>query len=303
MECGNCGHTNKSSARICARCGATLALTDYFHPAGFVEKRPLRELMSAKPEKKEPVPDREKKRSAPPSPASPRPRREGKTKEAPKQPPKPRAEKKSPAPEKKTPAQQPEKKAAKVVEGKPSKPAAYNKITAKLTMAEKVVKKKTEKKHRAIWLVPLFLLLLILAVGMFIGKVMFYQGPERYTELAERFVQAVATGDTDSISDCVHSKMYGTLRARQYPNVSSCTAKAESYTELDYGETAAQLQQRYEIEEPVIGLYRVHVSYTVFTDSRSYPCSMDVLVANIGGEVYAINTENINDSAFDEPQT
>ncbi len=39
MKCGNCGRGNEYDAKICAYCNATLALTEYYRPQGFVEEK------------------------------------------------------------------------------------------------------------------------------------------------------------------------------------------------------------------------------------------------------------------------
>lgn len=39
MKCGNCGQGNEYGAEICAHCGSTLALTEYYRRKGFVVKK------------------------------------------------------------------------------------------------------------------------------------------------------------------------------------------------------------------------------------------------------------------------
>lgn len=173
----------------------------------------------------------------------------------------------------------------------------YNHTTKVLSLAEKVVKKKTEKKQRK-WFLPVAVILVLLAIGggIFIGKMFFATDEERFTLVAEQFAQAVIMNDEKAAGDCVHPKMYGTLRSLGYENVERCDTKTVEYTRLEVGETAQQLKARYGITDPVTALYQVHVGCTVYGQD-TYACALDVVVGEIGGKIYAIKTENIDDSA------
>ena len=173
-------------------------------------------------------------------------------------------------------------------------PQAYNRTATNLSLAEKEVRKKTTAPNRK-WIFPVVLIMLLIAIGIFVGQVQFLRNDERYTQVAEQFVQAVATNDDASASQCVHSKMHGSLRSLGYENVTRCVTRTTDYEELAVGRTSYELKDRYGIEENVTRLFRVHVEYTVYAE-ESHDCSMDVYVANIGGKICAIKTENIQET-------
>ena len=66
MNCGNCGQANDYDATVCSRCGSTLALTEYFRPSGFVEKKNTPPEPKKEPWDQEILTDGYKKKPRPP---------------------------------------------------------------------------------------------------------------------------------------------------------------------------------------------------------------------------------------------
>ena len=303
MNCGNCGKGNPYKATICAHCGSTLALTEYFRPSGFVEKPPAPKEppQQAQPQKKVPLPQasptqgkssQSTKKTAPAKQsgrASEPPKKSAPAKSSPKT-----TQTSKPSPKTASKQSQSKTKAPSGKQNTSKAPQVYNRTTNKLSIAEMEVQKKGQKPRR-LWLFPLILIMILCAIAIFVGRVQFYTDDERYTQIAEQFVEAVATNDEASVSQCVHSKMHGSLRTLGYENVTSCVAKAEGYEELAVGNTGEELNARFGIEDNLTRLFRVHVKYTVYAE-ETYNCSMDVLIANLGGKICAIKTENIQEA-------
>ena len=150
---------------------------------------------------------------------------------------------------------------------------------------------KPKKKRRSLWVLLGLFLLLLGAVGIFAGRMLYYTGEQRYAQTAQTFVRALVMNDEDALAGCVHSDMHGKLRALRYGEVERCETEATSCEALAPDAIALP------IEEPMTQLYRVNVSYRVYLGGESYACSMTVYVANIGGKTYAVKTEAIEDSA------
>lgn len=292
MNCGNCGKANAYRAKVCAHCGSNLSMTEYFKRTGFKDEPSMVEKISREVEQQKKVP-------MPPKPAQ---QKQGKAKQGNKQvnrsnsqggkaerreaPAKPQ----TPGKSKKVQPQGSKKGSAK----KASAPKAYNRTTSHLSIAEKEVKKKIKGPNRK-WIYLAILILCIIAIAVFIGRVQFYRDDSRYTEVAEQFVEAVAMNDGQLAAQCVHPSMHGTLRSLGYENVDRCEAYAMEHEELELGQIDEELRQRFGIEDTITRVFRVSVKYTIYGE-KDYACTMDVLVANIGGTIYAIKTENIKDS-------
>lgn len=193
------------------------------------------------------------------------------------------------------------KKPTQVGKGNPKKipkSKVYNHTTKSLSLAERMVKKKTEKdgnKNRK-WILSLavVLVILIVAAGIFIGSMHFSSEEDRYTEGAEAFVRAMVMDDEETLGEHVHTKMYGSLHPLGYQNVDRCDTKIVEYQEVDPLQIEQELQSRYGITDSVRKLYRVHVGCTIYAE-ETYACAMDVFMAEIDGEIYAVKTENISD--------
>ena len=305
MNCGNCGKGNAYKAKICTYCGSTLALTEYFRPSGFVEKPPAPKEppQQAQPQKKVPMPkatpaqDRSSQSTKKTAPAKQSSKASEPVKKSAPAKNSGKTDTGSKATSKTASKQSQDKVKAPQQKQKTSKaPQAYNRTTNKLSIAEMEVRKKSQKPSR-IWIFPLILIMALCAIAIFVGRVQFYSDEERYTQVAEQFVQAVATNDEASASQCVHSKMHGSLRTLGYENVTSCLTKVESYEQLALGTTGDELKTRFGIEDNLTRLFRVHVKYTVYAE-ETYDCSMDVLIANLGGKICAIKTENIQEAVI-----
>lgn len=333
MNCGNCGKGNEYGAKVCVHCGSTLALTEYFRPTGFVEKKNT----PKKPEK-EPW-DQEiltagyqKKKKAIPSETKPKETEKPKTSQGKRSTPRPETPssgKKPPATTERKPrngAQEPKtggKGEKKSVTGrgqgkeeqKPrpasSKPTpkktkepkkeisnskVYNHTTKKLSIAEKMVKKKTERGGRK-WVLPVILVAAILIGAAVIFMVTINSGTrqDRFVRVAEDFVRAVVMNDENGAAECIHPKMYGTVRAMDYKNVTRCEAKAISVEKLEKDALGSELEESYGITDPLGELYRVEIGYTVYGE-QTYGATqtMNVLVAEIDGKVYAVKTDNLS---------
>lgn len=335
MNCGNCGKGNEYGAEICAHCGSTLALTEYFRRKGFVEKK------DPPPRTREEQWDREIlttgyrskhnrlredrltafEGGAPETPTRRR-RNAGKELSSGALPGKAALRQKEALKEKatsrgtKTASSQERKQGKKAVEStkqthadskkaptqgkeKPKKipkSKVYNHTTKTLSLAEKMVKKKTEKtkKKGRKWLLSLIiaLVLLIVAAGIFIGTMDFGNDEHRYTQGAEAFARAMVMDDKVTLTESVHPKMHGSLRPLGYENVNRCDTKVVAYEKTENKALEQELKEHYGITDTVETLYRVHVGCTVYAD-ETYACAMDVYMANIGGKIYAVKAENI----------
>lgn len=300
MNCGNCGKKNAYKAKVCAHCGSTLSLTEYFRPTGFVEKQKLYEEAPKESEqpKKAPVPasapvQKQQGKQGKKQPARSKQQTPPKEKHSPAPKPEPKKAPKAPAKQPKEDSRQP--KEQKSGKGKKAPiPKAYNHTADRFSMAEKAVHKKSQKPNRK-WIFPLVLIITLCVIAGFIGRVHFYRAEDRYTKVAEQFVQAVVMSDSQVAAQCVHPKMRGTLRPLGYENVDGCEVVTLEHEELKTEQIAAELLERFAIEDTVSRAFRVSVKYTVY-GAQDVACTMDVLVANIGGEIYAIKTENIDDS-------
>lgn len=296
MKCGNCGAGNAYNATVCIKCGSALSANDFLLPSGFGKKPPKQQEQASAAPKKAPIPTTPQgMKEVKEDPMKPQPQKQTQgsknTKSAPsKKPPQKASSQTSGS---KTGATTKQTSPAPVGSRKAS-PKAYNRTTSNLSLAEKVVKKANRKRGLGC-LFPLLLILALCAAAIFSGRIQFYRNDDRYTQIAEQFVQAVAMNDEASASQCVHSRMQNSLRSLGYRNAERCETKAERYEELPVGETKEELYNRYGIDDPISRLFRVHVKYTVYAE-QNYEGSMDVLVANIGGQIYAIKTENISDT-------
>ncbi len=319
MNCGNCGKSNDYDAKVCVQCGSTLALTEYFRPTGFVEKK-----NSPKKPKKEPW-DQEiltdgykKKKRTPPEGSKPRePRKlpvtsdDGNQGSATGQKSSEGAKNGVTAPKTDTRSQktgttskpsQPVRKEkgpksqADSSKGQTKAPNSrvYNHTTKKLSIAEKTVKK-TEKKKGRKWIFPiiLFAVILFAAAAIFVGTMNAGTREDRFTQVAEDFVTAVVMSDETKAADCVHPKMYGSVRPMDYDNAQRCEANAYTMEQLDPQTLEQELADAYGITDPITELYRIRVGYTVYGEQTyGATMTMDVLVAQIGSGIYAVKTEN-----------
>lgn len=180
------------------------------------------------------------------------------------------------------------------------KSKVYNHTTKSLSLAEKEVKKKTGKKERnpRKWILSLavVLVILIVAAGIFIGTMHFSSDEDHYTEAAEAFVRAMVMDDEETLAGYVHPKMHGTLTPLGYEGISRCDTKIVEYQEVEALEIEQELHSRYGITDPVRELYRVHVGCTIYGEG-SYAFAIDVFMAEIDGNIYAVKTENISKPA------
>lgn len=318
MNCGNCGKSNDYDAKVCIQCGSTLALTEYFRPTGFVEKKNAPKKAKKEPWDQEILTDGYKKRKqTPPEETAPKDNRKAQQTTAPGQKASSGAKKTtassqsgSRAPKTSTPAKpsRQEQKgkgsnsqstSKKVTKGKELKKTSdsrvYNHTTKKLSLAEKTVMK-TEKKKSRKWVFPVILIVVILfaAMAIFAGTMNAGTREDRFEQVAEDFVMAVVMNDETRAADCIHPKMYGSVRPMHYDNAQRCEATAYTMEQVESEAMEQELSETYGITDPITELYRIRVGYTVYGE-QTYgdTMSMDVLVAQIGGKVYAVKTENI----------
>jgi len=323
MNCGNCGKSNDYDAKVCIQCGSTLALTEYFRPTGFVEKKNTPKKAKKEPWDQEILTEGYKKRKQTP-PEEP----------APKDPRKPKGDRSAPAEQKisagvkksstssksglrpqkndaATKASQQEQK-GKVTKSKSSSQKTaqskalkkisgsrvYNHTTKKLSIAEKTVKK-TEKKKNRKWIFPVILIVLLFfaAAAIFVGTMNAGTSEDRFTQVAEDFVMAVVMNDETRAADCIHPKMYGSVRPMHYDDAQRCEATAYTMEQVEPEAMEQELSETYGITDPITELYRIRVGYTVYGEQTyGTTMTMDVFVAQIGGKVYAVKTENASEN-------
>ena len=360
MNCGNCGKGNEYGAEICAHCGSTLALTEYYRRKGFVVKKDPPKKSKDEPWDQEILTTgyhskhrKPKEEETPSQDTRPRGRNTsggkttGKTddrgqtvtgagtssrrkntatqtatatrttatsrKDTPNRTSTPSRKETATRADTSTRGTRPSggkatssdtKKSAQEGKSKPKKipkSKAYNHTTKTLSMAEKEVQKKTGKKssggsgHK--WLITLAIIVVIsiVAVGIFIGTMNFGGGEDRYTEGAQAFVKALVMDDEATLEKYVHPKMHGYLTPLGYKNVTRCDTKVVEFQEIDGEELRQDLGGRFELTEPITEVYRVHVGCTVYGEG-TYACAMDVIMAEISGNVYAVGAENIADA-------
>ncbi len=358
MNCGNCGWGNEYGAKICVHCKATLALTDYFRPQGFVEPETVKpkpredlweqDILTADYQRtkhrtvqeEQLTRGRERTRSSASQGRSAASNqrnsstgrsngasrggtssaagnrtangkrtsqgknsggkgektstarsRAGRTEATPStQKPRTKTQRTDATTAKKTPSQ---KQGKKIPRSK-----AYNHTTKSLSLAEKDLKKKKQKarKKKGKRILPwvIGLLLVVIAAGIFMGTMQSSTDEERFTHVAEEFVRAMIMDDEDALADYVHPKMYGTLYPLGYENVERCDTKIVEYEEPETDALAKELQEKHGITDPIAPLYRVRVGCTLYGEG-TFACTMDVVVGQIGGSIYALKTESISD--------
>ncbi len=301
MNCGNCGQSNDYDATVCCKCGSTLALTEYYRPTGFVEKKNAPKEPKKEPWDQDILTEGYKKK----------PR-------TPVEPPKPPAQPKTPAKRRGTPSSDrsstgkspsktagnkngtPKKGSTNKVRKEISNSRVYNRTTRKLSLAEKKVQKtekKAEKKKSRKWIFPIILgiFLLFAAAAIFVGSMNAGSHEDRFKQVAEDFAYAVVMNDETKAADCIHPKMYGTLRPMDYDNVLRCETNAYAVEQIEAEALSQELSRTYGIEEPIAELYRIRVGYTLYGEqSYGLTKTMDVFVAQIGDGIYAVKTENID---------
>lgn len=315
MNCGNCGKSNDYDAKVCVQCGSTLALTEYFRPTGFVEKKNTPKKAKKEPWDQEILTDGYKKREHTPvtktaeanrlatsskekpsarknAPDNTRPPKTGQASKASSA----KAGQGSQTGAKSSKAKTQPKKISENKKKGNTKGRAYNHTTKKLSIAEKAVNKTKAKNAKSRkWVFPVILasILLFVAAAIFVGTLNAGTREDPFARVAEDFVCAVVMNDEDQAGECIHPKMYGTVRPLDYDNVQRCEVKAYTVQQEEIGNLAEELRQTYGIEDPVTELYRIRVGYTVYGD-QTYGATetMDVLAARIGGKVYAVKTEN-----------
>ena len=323
MNCGNCGKSNDYDAKVCVQCGSTLALTEYFRPAGFVEKKNAPEEQKKEPWDQEILTAGYKKKKKNLTPEEdlilPELRKKGGSSAAGKNtsPEEKTAthsrttgsDTKNPQPEQKaqptkaksTPKPISEKKERKEI----SSSRIYNHTTKKLSIAEKTVNKsvkKTEKQsakeNRRKWIFPVIMIAFLLLAGaaIFVGTMNAGSREDRFKQVAEDFVYAVVMNDETKAANCIHPKMYGSVRAMHYENAQRCETSTVSMEQLDSASMELELAETYGITDPISELYRIRVGYTVYGElTYGSTETIDVLVAQIAGQAYAVKTENIPD--------
>ena len=258
MQCGNCGHELSLSGGECPHCGANTAQQEYFHA----------------PAKKNPPPAK----TPPPS----------KARESLNKPPKAPAKQKKP-PVQKKPSPPPTAKSLPV-----TKPPAPPKKTRKPASP---AKPKKEKRSRSKILFVVMLFWAILAVSVYSMYFSIYNDANRYLQAGEDFVQALVMRDDVTLSAFIHPKMHGSLYPLNYGTVESCQTQGNMKEEVNADVLSKELYDHYGIQETVVEAHWVAVEYIVERSGQSASCSIEVLIANIGGDLYVAKTRNILDHA------
>ncbi len=315
MNCGNCGTANDYDATVCSKCGSTLALTEYYRPTGFVEKKNTPKEPKKEPWDQDILTEGYKKKPRTPveAPKTSASRKTGTTSSGGKsssasgQKSSGRTPSKSAGGKKAVPSGQrattsktkaaPKKITDNKVRKEISNSRVYNHTTKKLSLAEKSVMKTGKKKKSRKWIFPLILVVLLLfaAAAIFVGTMNAGSREDRFKQVAEEFVCAVVTNDEARAADCIHPKMYESVRPMNYDNVQRCEANAYTTEQVEAETLSRELSENFGISDPITELYRIRVGYT-FYGEQSYGVTktMDVFVARIGDGIYAVKTENID---------
>ncbi len=156
---------------------------------------------------------------------------------------------------------------------------------------------KPKKRHRSKILIVLLLFWCIFAVGVFSAHLSFYSDDSRYLQTGEAFVQALVLQDDAALSDYIHKNMHGSLRPLNYSSVVACQVHGSVKEEADAAALNQELTERYGLKESVVTARWILVEYTIEQNGQVTSCSIEVLVANIGGDIYAVKTRNLIDSA------
>lgn len=156
---------------------------------------------------------------------------------------------------------------------------------------------KREKRHRSKILIVLMLFWCILAVGVFGTYLSEYSDDSRYLQTGEGFVQALILQDDTALSNYIHKNMRGSLRSFDYGSVDACRVHGTVKEEADAAALNQELSDRYGLKASVVAAQWILVEYTVEKNGQVTSCSIEVLVANIGGDVYVVKTRNMMDSS------
>lgn len=167
----------------------------------------------------------------------------------------------------------------------PQKPASTASKTAK--------PKQRRQRSKILFVVLLFWGLLALAV--FNTNFTVFSDDNRYLQTGEGFIRALIEQDETTLTGYVHSNMRGNLYPLHYQSVTSCTVQGTVSEEENAEALGQELREQYGIKDTVVAARWIIVEYTVEADGKTESCIIDVLVANINGDIYAVKTRNMTD--------
>jgi hypothetical protein len=165
-------------------------------------------------------------------------------------------------------------------------------------VARPVAKKRKKRKNRPPRSKILMILLVfwaILALGVFSIYLSFYSSADRYLESGEAFVRALILEEESTLSNYIHNTMRGSLRSLEHGTVEITHLQGRPMEDADAERLSQELQTRYGLQESVLAARWIFVEYSIEEGGQCVDYSIEVLLANIGGDLFAVETRNLTD--------
>ncbi len=158
-----------------------------------------------------------------------------------------------------------------------------------------VERKKRTPRSKILFIVLLFWA--VLAISVYSSSFSFFSNDDRYLQTGEDFVRALILQDEASLSSYIHSSMRGNLYPLGHQGADSCEVHGSVADEADAESLGRELSEQYGLQETVAAARWILVEYTMEENGQTTTCSIEVLLANIGGDIYAVKTRNMIDDA------
>ena len=174
--------------------------------------------------------------------------------------------------------------------------ASARRATVKKPVANTAAPKSEKPKQRRQRSKILFVVLMfwgLLALAVFNTNFTIFSDENRYLQTGEGFIRALIEQDETTLTSYVHSNMRGNLYPLHYQSVTSCTVQGTVGEEANTEALSQELREQYGIKDTVISARWIVVEYTVEADGKIESHIIDVLVANINGDIYAVKTRNM----------
>ena len=172
----------------------------------------------------------------------------------------------------------------------PAKKAAPKSPTSSRIPAKKKPKEPRKKQPRSKILLVLMLFWCIVAVGLFSMFFAHYSDMNRYQQVGEEFVQALVLRDDATVSKYLHQNMRGSLRPPEHDGVTACQVQGRVTEAVDATALQQELSEGYGVKGTVAAARWILVEYTIESDGAITHHAIEVLLANIGGDLYAVKT-------------
>lgn len=178
----------------------------------------------------------------------------------------------------------------------PQKNPPVNRPVAKPRPPVKQVKIKQERTPRSKTLFIVLIIWGVIAISLYCTSFSFFSNEDRYLQTGENFVRAMILQDETTLSSLVHSSMRGNLHPMGYETVDSYEVHGTVAEDVNGEALQKELSERYGLQETVAAARWIFVEYTVERNGQVDHCSIEVLLANIGGDIYAVKTRNMQNT-------